>query len=306
MLVSVIIPCYNSERYISECIESVLNQSYHNIEIICVDNNSSDSTFKILKQMGKKHFAKIKVFKEMEKGASAARNKGLMEAKGVWIQFLDSDDILLSEKIKTQVALVQNQKADLVVSNYIYEKSAKFEKIETVKNVWVGLIKGRLGITSANLWKRDKLISVGMWDLIKSSQEPSLMFKLLKAGAFFVFDESYNTIVKNRNPSSISNTNLKDNWKRYIELRINIWNYLIKENKINSEIVNVLKSSVFDSIRILHRYDKAGAYDFYRKYVKSVYAPISSRATSSTYMVIYKLLGFNLAQKISYLLSKVK
>ena len=106
MLVSVIIPCFNVEDYISECIESVVSQSYHELEIICIDNNSTDYTWSLLLDL-KNKYPKIVVAQEMKKGANAARNKGLSVANGDWIQFLDADDLISESKIKHQLNLIQ-------------------------------------------------------------------------------------------------------------------------------------------------------------------------------------------------------
>ena len=102
-LVSVIIPLFNSEKFISETIQSVLNQTYPVIEILVIDDGSSDNTLEIAKTFKNKH---VKIFSQPNKGASAARNYGIREASGTYIQFLDSDDFLSSGKIEEQVKLL--------------------------------------------------------------------------------------------------------------------------------------------------------------------------------------------------------
>ncbi|MBL7897068.1 MAG: glycosyltransferase family 2 protein, partial [Crocinitomicaceae bacterium] len=100
-LVSIIIPCYNSEKYIRETVLSVINQTYENIEILCVDNGSTDGTLKILNTL-KSDFPQIQLLIQPKKGAPAARNLGLAQSKGEVIQFLDSDDLLIPNKIEKQ------------------------------------------------------------------------------------------------------------------------------------------------------------------------------------------------------------
>ena len=80
-LVSVIIPVYNVETYIKQCVNSLLDQTYHNIEIICVDDGSTDNTPEILEMLGKRD-ERVRVFKQKHKGVAAARNKALNEARG--------------------------------------------------------------------------------------------------------------------------------------------------------------------------------------------------------------------------------
>jgi glycosyltransferase involved in cell wall biosynthesis len=119
MLISVIIPCYNVEAFISECVDSVLNQTYQEIEIICIDNNSSDNTWQTLIQL-KNIFPHLIIDKEIKAGACAARNKGLNIANGYWVQFLDADDLLLPKKIEHQVELLKcNSNIAFVAGSFI-------------------------------------------------------------------------------------------------------------------------------------------------------------------------------------------
>lgn len=102
-LVSVVIPVFNSEAFIAEAINSCLNQSYRPIEIICVDNNSEDNSVSLLEQFQKHYPEIIKIYKEVEAGAPAARNRGMGAARGEFIHFLDSDDALLPNAVDTLI-----------------------------------------------------------------------------------------------------------------------------------------------------------------------------------------------------------
>jgi glycosyltransferase involved in cell wall biosynthesis len=117
MLVSVIVPAFNAEEWIGETLNSVINQTYAEIEVIVVDDGSADRTrdeaVKVLAEAGRP----FKVFQQENRGVSAARNHGLSRAKGGWIQFLDSDDLLHSTKIETQMACRTNS-ADVLYSNW--------------------------------------------------------------------------------------------------------------------------------------------------------------------------------------------
>jgi len=102
-LVSIIIPLYNAEKYIAATIQSALNQTWANKEIIVVDDGSTDNSFAITNQFGGEN---IRVITGENKGASAARNIGLKEAKGEYIQFLDADDLLSEDKIAAQMEVL--------------------------------------------------------------------------------------------------------------------------------------------------------------------------------------------------------
>jgi glycosyltransferase involved in cell wall biosynthesis len=264
-----------------------------------VDNNSSDNTYSLLKKLKDEYGPEMHVFKETVKGANYARNCGLKHAKGEWVQFLDADDVLLPDKIQKQVDLIRKSDGDIVVGNYYREEKNLKKEMHAITDSWIGLIKGKLGITSSNLWKKQRLLDVEMWDEVKSSQEYHLLFKLIKKQATVLFDKELNTLVKNQNTASISNSNLKDNWIRFIELRVSILNYLTEKNQLTPERLRELQIIIFDSIRILYSYDALEGMKRYKKYVKGKFVPKKSGATSFLYRFVYLILGFFIAQKLS-------
>lgn len=116
-LISVIVPCYNQVQFLSETLDSVLAQTYVHWECIIVNDGSTDNTAEI----AQRYCAKDSRFRYVEKengGLSSARNVGLKEAKGDYIQFLDSDDLLLENKFKQQLEVAVNSGADVVVGHH--------------------------------------------------------------------------------------------------------------------------------------------------------------------------------------------
>ena len=90
--ISIIIPVYNSEKYIRICLNSILNQIFQNFEIILIDDNSKDNSLKIISEIEKIHKDKIKILKNAKNvGAGASRNKGLKIASGEYITFIDKE-----------------------------------------------------------------------------------------------------------------------------------------------------------------------------------------------------------------------
>ena len=116
-LVSIIIPVYNAEEYLKEAIESALQQTWQNKEIILVDDGSTDSSLAIAKQYADNG---VRLFSKSNKGASAARNTGLSYAKGQYIQFLDADDLLSVEKLEIQVKTLQNNPGKVAVCSTVH------------------------------------------------------------------------------------------------------------------------------------------------------------------------------------------
>ena len=119
MKVSVIIPLYNMQEYILDCLNSVENQKYREIEVICVNDGSTDESQKILEEFVLSSKLEIKLIYQDNLGAPNARNNALKYCKGDYIQFLDADDILLPMKIHNQIKLAKkNNFPDLIVGSY--------------------------------------------------------------------------------------------------------------------------------------------------------------------------------------------
>lgn len=117
-LVSIIMPAYNSEKYISEAIESVCNQSYKNWELMIVNDGSTDYTPKIIDDYSKKD-SRIKVFHRKNEGVSMARNFALDKICGEYVTFIDSDDVYHIERLKKMLQVFgQHTKCDIVFSEH--------------------------------------------------------------------------------------------------------------------------------------------------------------------------------------------
>lgn len=112
-LISVIIPVYNVEEYLRECVESVINQTYENLEIILVDDGSTDSSGKICEEYLDKD-SRVTVIHQKNSGPSKTRNTGINNANGKYIYFLDSDDYIELNAVERLVTTAESNSADLV------------------------------------------------------------------------------------------------------------------------------------------------------------------------------------------------
>lgn len=116
-LVSVIVPCYNQAQYLDECLQSVLDQTYHNWECIIVNDGSPDNTDEVAQKWVNKD-ARFKYIYKENGGLSSARNAGLDIAQGDYIQFLDSDDVLDKTKFESAFFIISEDAQSIVVSNF--------------------------------------------------------------------------------------------------------------------------------------------------------------------------------------------
>lgn len=144
--VSVIIPIYNAEKYIAECLESLINQTLKEIEIICVDDGSKDKSVSIIEEY-KSRDNRIIYIKQNNQYAGVARNNGLKKANGKYIIFLDADDFFAKDMLATLFLVAQKRSTDIVVfGNYNYsETNKKITKVDFPKS-WML----HFGVTNAS------------------------------------------------------------------------------------------------------------------------------------------------------------
>lgn len=116
-LVSVVVPIYNVERYLEECVHSILKQTYHNLEIILVDDGSTDESGKICDALGKLD-SRIQVIHKQNGGLSAARNTGIEAATGSYLVFIDSDDYIENQYVEKLYRSLEENRSDIAVCGY--------------------------------------------------------------------------------------------------------------------------------------------------------------------------------------------
>lgn len=136
-LVSIIVPMYNAEKYVEDTINSVINQTYTNWEMLIVNDNSTDNSLEIVKKYAKND-SRIKIYNnDKNLGVVKSRNKMIEKSNGQFIAFLDSDDYWSSDKLEKQVSHMRNNNLCISGTSYyqIYENSEKIVKIKTKKEL---------------------------------------------------------------------------------------------------------------------------------------------------------------------------
>lgn len=239
-LVSIIVPMYNSEKYIVRCIDSLLEQSYENIEIIVVDDGSSDNSVEIIKKYNDN---RINIYQKRNEGVSATRNLGIEKSNGDFLLFVDSDDYVSKDIVKVMLDKVNSENSMILCNN---------------KEIWGNRIEKRILFTDENieLNKIDILraISSGKAGLVCSKlvsnrviKENNIMFdESLKVGEdqlFFLNVAQYTEQFKYVNKSLYfyDRTNENSSTIKYQNKLYDNFSYLQKEvikvfnnNKLNS------------------------------------------------------------------------
>ncbi len=195
-LVSVIIPTYNRAHTISRAIDSVLNQTYKNIELIIVDDASIDNTIEIIKNINDKRI--ISIIHDKNKGISAARNTGIRLSKGKYVAFLDSDDEWDAQMLLETINNIENRKIDIVFSygeiimnnyNIIIGRQEwinKVSKEEFLKRFY----SGNLIYTQGIVIKKSKIFESGLFDeTFDSVNDHELWIRLLPLCNYYYLDK---------------------------------------------------------------------------------------------------------------------
>ncbi|MBR2215362.1 MAG: glycosyltransferase [Selenomonadaceae bacterium] len=125
---SVIVPVFNTEQYLRKCIESICEQTYKNLEIICIDDGSCDSSGLILDELERKD-SRLKVYHQKNHGESYARNRGLLTATGEYIAFVDCDDWVEADMYETLISALEDKQVDISAGSWFREYDNKSEVI---------------------------------------------------------------------------------------------------------------------------------------------------------------------------------
>jgi len=223
--VSIIIPTYNQSQYLEEAIESVLNQTYKNIEIIIVDDGSTDNTSEVVKSFDNK----IIYIQQKNKGASGARNTGIKKANGQYIAFLDADDMWLKNKLEKQIEFIQNNPEIGLLGTGCYQmidmSKMIHKKIFPAKNeiLQKDLIKYNPFIQSSVMIKKDVFNHIDLYDeKFKESEDYDLWLRI--AQKYKVANLEQSLVTKKYYAKGLSKD--KDNKQLYFALKA-------KKNSIN-------------------------------------------------------------------------
>lgn len=234
-LVSIIMPSYNTGRFISETIESVLAQSYSNWELIIVDDCSKDNTDDVVSQyLADERIRYIK--NETNSGAAVSRNRALREAKGKWIAFLDSDDLWEQDKLKNQIAFMVNNDYHFSYTNYVEideESSPNGKRVTGPKRItkhgmynycWMGCL--------TVMYDAETVGFIQIED-IKKNNDYAMWLKICKKSNCYLLDE---TLARYRKRSgSISN----HGYLKLIKWHYKLYREAENKNPVSSSVLTI-------------------------------------------------------------------
>lgn len=192
-LLSVIIPAYNLEDYIEECVNSVRNQTYHDLDIIIVDDGSQDNTLDVCRRIAKDD-KRVTVLTQENAGVTMARRKGLVHAKSEYITFVDGDDYLEPEMYECMMPYIAN--CDIVCSGYFHHYSNV--RIKQISDDFVGAYKSKNQmeeIWSKMIYDLDKdvlhPVQTGLWSKIYKKELAISVLNKMDSKIFYGEDNAF-------------------------------------------------------------------------------------------------------------------
>lgn len=178
-LISVIVPVYNVEKYLKKCVESIIRQTYKNIEIILVDDGSTDNSGKICDELKSKD-ERIKVFHKKNGGLSDARNYGIERMSGKWVTFIDSDDYIFSKYIEKLYSILESNKAEISICDPVHVFGENKPEFKEETNI---IIYNSLGAIQT-MWYQTSFLPSAWGKLYKSD-----IFKNLRFTKGIIFED---------------------------------------------------------------------------------------------------------------------
>lgn len=304
-LVSILIPCYNAERWVAQAIDSALAQTWPKKEVIVVDDGSTDGSLEIIKRFGDR----IHCETGLNAGSNAARNRLLKLARGKWLQYLDADDYLLPDKIEQQMEfLTAHPDTDIVfgpvtMEHFDEKKDARQEllPIPEPHDPWILLARWFLPQTGAVLWRKQAIVDVGGWRPDQPCcQEHELYLRLLMAGKRFGYCATSGAVYRQWGEHTLWKRDKPEVHRQRLKIERRAEDFLGEKGGLSPERLRAINQARFETARSAWQYDP----DFATKIMATVhrlqpdFLP-TGEAAPPRYQFIYRLLGFRGAEKIA-------
>lgn len=268
-MVSIIVPVYNAEKFLELCITSIINQSYNDIELILIDDGSTDNSGKICDEYALKD-ERITVFHCRNNGVSAARNIGLDNAKGKYIIFIDSDDYVEKNYVEELVKAIESDKNELAIVGIkeIYNDKIKIRKSRgdytgSLKNDYYGMIDF-LCLIGGKIYLKEiiDLNNIRFVNKIKYAEDELFNLIYYQKVKQYVFI-NLPLYVYRRRQESLSDMKLlrnKDNFKRYL-FKLKKGSYFLK--KLNVEKKDIIIGE--QAIRAILNFTNINNYNVFKE-----------------------------------------
>ncbi|MBQ3415456.1 MAG: glycosyltransferase family 2 protein [Clostridia bacterium] len=304
-LISIIVPVYNVEEYIEKCVESIINQTYKNIEIILVDDGATDNSGKICDELGKRD-SRIKIIHKANGGLSDARNAGLKIAKGEYIGFVDSDDYIAKDMFETLYNLNKKYNSEISIVSFYEIYKGKVIGVRDSKNLEeltkIEAIRELLIDTNIQSYAWNKLFKKELFDGLefptnKNFEDIATTLLLFEKANKVVLLEDPKYYYVRRDNSIVGVRNYKT-YKDYLDVILDKYNYLDGKyeeldlyNAYNYIINMIWVYTIivaFDLEEVYKEFEKQ--YDLFEKLINKYENEITDKLDNYNKSVLYMML----------------
>ncbi len=305
-LVTIGIPCYNSEQWLEVAIRSALEQSHRPTEIIVADDGSTDDSRDIARQFGDE----IRLIEQPNRGANAARNTILSQANGEWIQYLDADDYLIPVKVATQLSEAAERiaEADVLYAPTFTEEWSLGEAynstlipIDDQAGIYEQWILWQLPQTGGCLWRRTALEALGGWDDdAPCCQEHELYLRAIMAGKIMVFTPSPGAVYRIWSEQTLCRKDPQLTIKVKTQLTERMLKWLDQTKRSTKATTQAAGRAFFEMARTIAKYDLEAASKYHDQYQdRGLINMKGTPAAPWKYRLVYRLAGFRQAEKLA-------
>jgi glycosyltransferase involved in cell wall biosynthesis len=303
---SILVPCFNAEKFIAQCIESALAQTLADKEVIVVDDGSTDRSLEIIRSFGDR----IRWESGPNRGGNAARNRLLDLAKGEWLQYLDADDYLLPEKLQRQLDFAARHPQAAIICSPVQAEKIENGRLITVttrfpasRDPWVLLALWHLPQTGGTLWKRSALLAVGGWRLGQPCcQEHELYCRLLQAGTRFEFlDEALELHRDWDHGGRLTQRMIDEVERQRLIILDRMEQFLRERGELSAPRHQAINDMRHEIARKTWNKDQPAALVIVRRIYESdpSFLPGDRAVSPLAYRLIYRAIGFSGAQRIA-------
>jgi glycosyltransferase involved in cell wall biosynthesis len=297
--VSILIPCFNAERWVAGAIQSALEQTHENKEVIVVNDGSTDRSLKIIKSFGNR----IRWESGPNRGGNHARNRLLELSTGEWLQYLDADDYLRPQKIENQLAAIASASTpvDAVYSPVTVEEwttspisriyKTQISDTQSVEEQW---IRWKVAQTGALLWNRSRLLALGGWNIdFQCCQDNELTMRAILSGLKFLYYGGADAVYRIWSESTVSRRSPTRVIKVRTELIRKFRETLRQTQRWNTDLEKAVGEVVFEHARTLARHRIDDGCQYLRE---DALSEPSIENAPRIYRVLYRLCGFRVAE----------
>lgn len=311
-LISVIIPCYNAEHWLSEAIDSCLTQSYQPVEIIVIDDGSTDGSLEVIKSYGDR----ITWETGPNQGGNHARNRGFARSKGNYIQFLDADDYLLPQKLEKQAHFLEITGADVVYGDWRHQYHLENDDInlDDVKvsgnqpDILKSLLSGWWVSPACILFRRSAIESSGGWDeTFTAGQDKDFFLSIVMSGAVVKYQPGCHSIYRRYGDVTVSTSSKEKFLENHVRILEKYEHQLNGRGELSACYKDAIAQSLFSIARSYLNLDKSA----YEKHLEKVillspnfYPQASERARM--YDLLQRQFGFYTVEKIAVFIKTLK